>query len=81
MIQTWMNIIHSFLVTYTECKRPRAGCGTNYRIMDIVNNLEDFDGDDLLKPDDNGDDEDNGPNKKKANSKPTIYDLKMPLWK
>lgn len=41
--QTWVNIIYSFLVVYTHCKRPQAGRGLNSRIKATLHNIEGFD--------------------------------------
>lgn len=51
MHPTWIKIICSFLIVYTDCRRLRTGRGHNSRIKMIVNNLEgldlDVDGHDL----------------------------------
>lgn len=38
MLQTWVKIILSFLVLYTNCKRPRTERALNSRIKAIFNN-------------------------------------------
>lgn len=40
---TWVNIIHSFLVVYTDCKRPRNSRGHSSRVQAIVRNIEGLD--------------------------------------
>ena len=40
---TWVNIIHSFLVVYTNCKRPRHSRGHSSRVQAIIRNVEGLD--------------------------------------
>lgn len=54
MKPTWSNIIHSFLVVYTNCRGPRTGRGLNSRIKAVVKNIE---GLDLAVDDENADDD------------------------
>lgn len=78
MHQTWINILHAFLVVYTGCKRPRSERGINSRMKAVVNNLEGLD----LQPknderQDASDDDDSEPGNKKhhGDRAPTILDL------
>lgn len=76
---TWINIIHSLLVTYTGCKRPRSGRGITSRVKAIVHNIEG-----IYLSEKAGDDEQ--PNQKTKNpssdaNQPTlsIYDMQKSI--
>lgn len=55
---TWMNIIHFFLVVYTNCRRPRDNCGHNYRIQAVIRNVECLDIEDAGDGFNNNEDDD-----------------------
>lgn len=40
--ETWLNILHAFLVLYTDCKHPRSSHGQSRRLDAIKRNIKEL---------------------------------------